>query len=340
MGAGIPRTVPGILDDLSNGKPARMKLDVEQALPGEAFECEFDPRSFMGGEPPLLPRPRFLAIISSATLALTLVRKSNGRVDGFIVEGASAGGHNAPPRGQMQLTAQGEPVYGPRDLPDLVKIRELGLPFWLAGSFADPGKIDEALEAGAAGVQVGTPFAFCEESGIAPDIKQRVIERALAEGNRVFTDPVASPTGFPFKVLELEKTMWETAEYEHRVRVCDLGYLRHAYRKADGTLGYRCPAEPVPDYEAKDGLAADTVGRKCVCNGLMATIGMGQSLSDDERELALVTAGDDVSRLSRFLSPGQRSYTANDVLDFLERNDPRNGKLSHHATDVWPAPKT
>jgi len=239
-------------------------------------------------------------------------------VDGFIVEGATAGGHNAPPRGPLQLTEKGEPIYGPRDLPDLAKIRELGLPFWLAGSFADPEKITEALEAGAAGVQVGTPFAFCEESGIAPEIKQRVIDRAFAEGNRVFTDPVASPTGFPFKVLELEKTMWDPAEYERRVRVCDLGYLRHAYRKADGTLGYRCPAEPVADYEAKGGLAADTVGRKCVCNGLMATIGMGQSLAADEQELALVTAGDDVSRLRRLLRAGQRSYTANEVLDFLE----------------------
>ena len=318
MGAGIPRTVPGMLDELSSGRPARLKLDVEQALPGESFECEFDPRSFLGGEPPLLSRPRFLAIISSATLALTLVRKSNGRVDGFIVEGASAGGHNAPPRGPMQLTGKGEPIYGPRDLPDLAKIRELGLPFWLAGSFADPEKITEALAAGATGVQVGTPFAFCEESGIAPDIKQRVIDRAFAQGNQVFTDPVASPTGFPFKVLELEKTMWDPAEYARRARVCDLGYLRHAYRKANGTLGYRCPAEPVADYVAKGGLAADTVGRKCVCNGLMATIGMGQSLSANDQELALVTAGDDVSRLRRLLRPGQRSYTANDVLDFLE----------------------
>ena len=80
---------------------------------------------------------------------MTLARKSNGRVDGFIVEGASAGGHNAPPRGPMQLNEGGEPIYGPRDVPDVEAIRKLGLPFWMAGSFAEPNKLAEALQMGA-----------------------------------------------------------------------------------------------------------------------------------------------------------------------------------------------
>ena len=109
-----------------------MKLDVEQALPGEEFHVKFDPKAFCGGKTPVLPRPKFLAIVSSATLAMSLAKKSTGSVDGFVVEGASAGGHNAPPRGLMQLTEQGEPLYGERDLPDLAKIKALGLPFWLA----------------------------------------------------------------------------------------------------------------------------------------------------------------------------------------------------------------
>jgi NAD(P)H-dependent flavin oxidoreductase YrpB (nitropropane dioxygenase family) len=70
----------------------------------------------------------FLGIVASATLAITLARKSNGQVNGFVVEGETAGGHNAPPRGALQLNAAGEPVYGPRDVADLEKIRELGLP--------------------------------------------------------------------------------------------------------------------------------------------------------------------------------------------------------------------
>ena len=62
----------------------------------------------------------------------------------------------------------------------------------------------------------------------------------------------------------------------NRCRVCDLGYLRHPYRKEDGTLGYRCPAEPVANYIRKGGQEQDAQGRKCVCNGLLATIGLGQ----------------------------------------------------------------
>ena len=96
----------------------------------------FDPQDFCGRSPPRLPRPLFLGIIASATLALSLTKKANGRVNGFVVEGPTAGGHNAPPRGALHLTPTGEPLYGLRDIPELEKIRALGLPFWLAAGTA------------------------------------------------------------------------------------------------------------------------------------------------------------------------------------------------------------
>ena len=108
MGAGIPRAIPGILDDLASGRPVKLKLDVEDLDAGREFACTFDPQAFCEGEPPALKRPKFIAIVSSATLAITLARKSTGRVDGFIVEGASAGGHNAPPRSAFR---SGWPVH-------------------------------------------------------------------------------------------------------------------------------------------------------------------------------------------------------------------------------------
>ncbi len=254
-----------------------LKIDVEGALPGEEFHTTFDPAAFCGGPAPTLKRPFFLGIVASATLAITLARKSNGKVNGFVVEGETAGGHNAPPRGAMQLNAGGEPVYGPRDVPDLEKIRELGLPFWLAGSYGRPEKLAEALALGAAGIQVGTAFAFCEESGIRADLKQQVFQLSREGKARVFTDPLASPTGFPFKVVQLPGTLvGRQMQSAARTRLCDLGYLRHAYRKPDGTVGYRCPAEPVEDYVRKGGTSAETEGRECVCNGLVATIGLAQ----------------------------------------------------------------
>lgn len=317
MGAGIPRAIPGVLDRFANGEMAELKIDVANPVPGEEFVERFDPQAFCGGEAPLLKRPQFLGIVASATLALTLAKKSNGKVDGFVVEGESAGGHNAPPRGPMQLSPAGEPVYGERDVPDLEKIRALGLPFWLAGSYGKPGKLAEALSLGASGIQVGTAFAFCEESGIAPDLKEKVLRLSREGKAYTFTDPTASPTGFPFKVVKAEGTLSDSAVYESRTRVCDLGYLRTSFRRADGTLGYRCPAEPVEDYTRKGGLLSETVGRKCVCNGLLAAIGLATVRDDGSDEPALLTAGNDVADIADFLKPGNDAYTAADVIERL-----------------------
>ncbi|NIP80423.1 MAG: nitronate monooxygenase, partial [Gemmatimonadetes bacterium] len=97
MGAGIPKEIPGVLDRFAEGVKATLKLDVEDAERGERHELSLDPADHPSPEP--LPRPKFLAIVSSHTLAAMLARKATGHVDGFVVEGSVAGGHNAPPRG-------------------------------------------------------------------------------------------------------------------------------------------------------------------------------------------------------------------------------------------------
>jgi nitronate monooxygenase len=314
MGAGIPRAIPGALDRLAQGEPASLPIDVQGALAGEIETSSFNPQSFCNGQAPQLKRPFFLGIVASATLAMTLAKKASGRVDGFVVEGPTAGGHNAPPRGPLHLTPTGEPLYGPRDVPELDKIRALGLPFWLAGGYGHPEQLVEALRLGATGIQVGTPFAFCEESGIQPDIKRQALALSRLSRARVFTDPVASPAGFPFKVAQIDGTLSDSANYQDRPRICDLGYLRHLYRKADGTIGYRCPAEPIEHYLHKGGTAEQTHGRKCVCNGLSATVGIGQVRAQGPAELPFVTAGDDLAHVAEFLSPGRDSYSAADVI--------------------------
>ena len=317
MGAGIPRAIPGVLDRLARGEAVELRVDVLGATSEAPFFSTFDPKTFCGGTPPQLKRPLFFGIVASATLAMTLAKKASGRVDGFVVEGPTAGGHNAPPRGALQLSAAGEPVYGPRDVPELEKIRALGLPYWLAGSYGKPGGLAAALHQGANGVQVGTAFAFCEESGIDPALKKQALAMSRLGQLRVFTDPLASPTGFPFKVAQMEGTLSQAASYEARPRICDLGYLRHLFVKPDGSVGYRCPAEPIENYLRKGGALQDTVGRKCVCNGLPATVGLPQTRAGEGTELALVTAGDELSSIAQFLAPGRDSYTAAEVVQCL-----------------------
>jgi nitronate monooxygenase len=314
MGAGIPIRVPGILDAFVLHAAAEYPLSVTGSAAGEDTMMRFSPSDYAEGAPPPLARPAFYPIISSNTLALTLVRKANGRVDGFIVEGPTAGGHNAPPRGKPPLSASGEPVYGERDAVDLAKMRELGLPFWLAGGRGTAAGLRDALASGAAGIQVGTAFAYCAESGLEAATKERVLRLAASGGARVFTDPIASPTGFPFKVVQLPGTLSSEAEYLARTRICDLGYLREPYRRDDGSTGYRCASEPVANYVAKGGVEENAQGRKCLCNALMADIGLAQTRSGGLIEKTLVTSGDDVADVARFLAPGTSSYRAADVL--------------------------
>src|ERR1035437_10055126 len=151
----------------------------------------FDPADYVEGPLPLLDRPRFLAIVSSNTLATTMLRRASGRVDGLVIESPTAGGHNAPPRGKLLLNAAGEPVYGERDQVDIAGLRALGVPFWLAGGYGNANNVRFALDQGAAGVQVGTAFAFTRESALRPDLKNSLLAQAVAGTGEVFTDPLA-----------------------------------------------------------------------------------------------------------------------------------------------------
>ena len=317
MGAGIPLHIPGVLDAFAAHHAAEYKLNVTGAQPGEDTQMRFDPADYVEGRLPVLHRPRFLAIISSNTLANTMLRRASGRVDGFVIEGPTAGGHNAPPRGKLQLNAAGEPVYGERDQVNIPELRELGVPFWLAGGYGNAEKLREALDMGAAGVQMGTAFAFSNESGMRADLKKSLLNQALTGTGVVFTDPLASPTGFPFKVAQLEGTSSSLPIYQERKRVCDLGYLREAYSTGDGKLGYRCAAEPVDNYVAKGGKIEDTVGRKCLCNALMANVGHPQTRKDKNVEPPLITVGDDLNSIVQYLAPGRDSYSAADVIEAM-----------------------
>jgi len=319
MGAGIPREIPGVLDLFATHQEASLKLPVEGAGPDEEHRLRFNPQEFFQtSQLPTLKRPLFVPIVSSAVLALSLMKKSNGKVNGFIIEHWTAGGHNAPPRGPMQLDAQGQPIYGERDEVDFAKFREMGLPFWLAGSCGTPEKLEAALAMGATGVQVGTAFAFADESGLWDEAKNKVREAVWkGESFHVFTDPLASPSGFPFKVVMVEDTLWKDEVYQARPRKCDLGYLRTAYRQEDGKVGLRCAAEPIDAYLKKGGTIEDTKGRKCLCNGLFASVGMGQDQESGYKEAEILTAGDDVENLKRLLKKGP-TYKAQDVIKDLK----------------------
>lgn len=313
-GAGIPLQVPGILDGLSRGEKVSYRVDI--AGTGKGLEIDFDPAEYLqragktGEKFPPLERPPFLAIVSSNFLAEVLVKRSSGTVDGFVIEGPTAGGHNASPRGEFEVNKRGEPIYGPRDEVDLIKMGKLGLPFWLAGSYGSPQKLREALDMGASGVQIGTIFALCEESGLTRTLKEKILSNIRAGKQDILTSGV-SPTGFPFKVAMVDGTLADHRVYEERVRRCTIGELTDPYGKPDGSIRWLCPAGP------EGGNPLYREGAVCLCSALIAAAGFPQ----EDRfglEPSIVTLGNDQSGaklLDEFR--GGKPYTARDVVEYM-----------------------
>lgn len=94
-------------------------------------------------------------------------------------------------------------------------------------------------------------------------------------------DAVASPIGYPFKIIEAAGTVSETDVYEARPGLCDLGYLREPSKRPDGEVAVTAARRKrVEDYVRKGGDVANTVGRRCLCNALVATIGLAQTRHD------------------------------------------------------------
>ena len=89
----------------------------------------------------------------------------------------------------------------------------------------------------------------------------------------------------------------------------------------DGRTALRCASEPVDDYQRKGGKIEATVGKKCLCNALMANVGQAQIQKTGFTETPMLTSGDEVVMVLRFLKDGSTSYTAKQVIDFLRSAD-------------------
>ena len=315
MGAGIPTEIPRVLNQLSQHEVASLNIDVAGAT--IRYQMTLDPNLFEFKKNGPLHRPFFLAIVTNHVLAMYLSKDESTCPDGFVVERPDAGGHNAPPRGKVEYNQEGEPIYGPRDDVDYEKLRAVGLPFWMAGGYSTPEKVLAAHSVGACGVQVGSLFALSDESGILRHLKDQLLSNLLDAVLKVKTDAQASPTGFPFKVAGIHQTVAEDDVFRARPRLCDMGYLRTAFEREPGTLGYRCAAEPIDAYVSKGGDEADALNRKCLCNGLMATVGIGQIRPDGFEEKPLLTLGSDLAGPSRMIEIHHKGWSAIQVLEFL-----------------------
>jgi NAD(P)H-dependent flavin oxidoreductase YrpB (nitropropane dioxygenase family) len=315
IGAGIPAQVPHLLNEISQGNKVAMKVDVADTK--DKHYLHFDPRT-LGLDNFPIKRPLFLAIVTSHALVAYLNKDEETKPDGYVIEYHVAGGHNAPPRAKNHVNDEGEAVYNELDIPNLEKIHASGSPFWLAGGYATPEKVKEAISYGAQGVQVGSLFALANESGFTNENRSSILVSLADPTMRVMTDASASPTGFPFKVIQNNQTLSNDNLYKERTRICDLGYLRTMFQREKGGIGYRCPAEPLDNYEFKNGEVDQAQGSKCLCNALMADIGLGQVRPDGRTEISLLTFGSDLDgpRALKALHPD--GWNAVQALNFLK----------------------
>jgi nitronate monooxygenase len=145
-----------------------------------------------------------------------------------------------------------------------------------------------------------------------------VLRQYMNGSLQVLTDFQASPTGYPFKVIKLKNLGTDTAEKRERERICDLCYLRQPYCKGGAEVGYRCSGEPLSNYLLKGGCHDETIGKQCLCNGLLATIGLGQ-IREDGCEIPIVTAGEDFSFITSLVKNSTLAYSAADVIDYLRK---------------------
>lgn len=313
MGAGIPRELPKLIRQLTKLEIGSVPVDV---IGGSAVQTTINPLDFVPAGT-TIKKPKFLAIISVDVLGTYLARDEETRPDGFIIEHNSAGGHNAPPRGKWEFDANGEPIYGPKDIADIEKMKKLELPFWLAGTYGSPERVRVALEQGAAGVQVGTLFAISNHSGFSDKTRKQLLEKLKSNSLDIKTDVKASPTSFPIKIARLEGHTSTPEGFAARPKLCDLGYLREPVLSETGRTVYRCPSEPDDQFIKKGGAVEDIDGRKCLCNGLMANIGLPQVRRDGYIEAPIVTLGSDIEGAKILLKSHPDGYGADDAVKWL-----------------------
>jgi len=203
------------------------------------------------------PDVALIPILSEARAIGLVLRKwqRKGRLpDAIVIEHPRyAGGH----LGAAKVDDVGDARFDfAQVLPAAQRLfEELGIapiPLIVAGGINSPERVREALALGAAGVQVGTPFAVTEEGDAHPNFK-RVLAQARAEDIVTFM----SVAGLPARAV---RTPWLARYLEMEAQLQSRAKLRHC------TLAFECLAQ----CGLRDGNAR--MGQFCIDHHLAAAL--------------------------------------------------------------------
>jgi nitronate monooxygenase len=152
--------------------PARAGEALDEQL-AAVLEARVPVFSFTFGTPEVRWLDAFrqsgIKLVGTATTVEEAVALEAAGVDAVAAQGEEAGGHRGTFVGSFEeaMVPTLELVRG--------CARAVRVPVVAAGGIMDGAGIREALEAGAAGVQLGTAFIGCPESGAAPAFKAAVL---------------------------------------------------------------------------------------------------------------------------------------------------------------------
>lgn len=296
ISGGDPVEIVEAVRRLSRGHPAAFMM--RSFDPGVDLRptCGFDPASMVEDRCPVLEAPPVLFTVRTVEEGVDLRRRVGDGLGGLL---------HLP-----------EPGTAPPSPAEIQRLGRLGCPLWVGGLPPTPDSLSLALSLGAAGLVVSTPFYYCAESELDAATKRRVLGGGQAP-SRLDVKFLASPTGFSVPVVQLDGTAADPAVFAARRRFCDVGFLRQVYRTGGGGLGYRCPGETISAHIAKDGARERAMHQRCLCNGMLAALGMGQVRLPHSTETPLVPAGEELGALTAFAGRASRQYAAADVVATL-----------------------
>jgi nitronate monooxygenase len=206
------------------------------------------------------PDVALIPIVSEARAASLIARRWQRRgrkPDAIVIEHPRyAGGH----LGATRIEEVGDARFDfARVLPEIrAGLHEAGLdadrtPLIAAGGVNSPERVQLALDAGASGVQVGTPFAVTQECDAHPNFK-RVLSAARSEDIVVFM----SVAGLPARAV---RTPWLERYFEKEEAL-----KRRAKPRRACTLAWDCLAQ----CGLRDGLPQ--AGQFCIDHHLAAAL--------------------------------------------------------------------
>lgn len=217
------------------------------------------------------PEVALVPIVSSARVLELLCRSwKKHPPDAVVVEGPQAGGHLGYSLEQIE-----DPAYQLEAvLPAVLEVSKGSFPVIVAGGIWDRDDIVRMMEAGADGVQMGTPFLATHESGASAAFKEKIMT-ATADDILVAADP-GSPARMPIRILASSPGYQDALKRrctDEKLEECIWGYMLN---------GGKCDALDSPKCF-------------CICKALVGAVNNDPNMT----ELPIYTVGANVWRVKK-----------------------------------------